>query len=404
MTSIQGDFPLLSSPRHGPRLVYLDSAATSLKPTQVIGAERRYATEFPANVHRGKHRLSEEASDAYEEARGRVARHINAEVSSVVFVRNATEAINVVARGIGLHKADKVVVPVGEHHSNMIPWMREATVCWIEQPADQPIDPDLFARILDRESPRVAAFSYVSNVSGAVNPVEYLCTMARDRGVITVLDASQAIPHIKIDLTRLGCDYLAFSGHKMFGPVGSGVLSGKREALERLEPLIIGGGCVERVTRDGFVLRTLPYRLEAGTPNVSGALGLAAACDYLDVLSYDGMHEHLSALDRRMGELFDESEISTLRSSVPRIAPITSFWFEGTAIHADNVAIALSENFNVMVRSGLFCAHPLLEKFARNGGLVRVSPYAYNTLEDIDVFFDALATVRRRFLVSQKGQ
>lgn len=403
MLAIQADFPVLAQRSHGRPLVYFDSAATSLKPWQVIDAERRYATEYSANVHRGKHRLSEEASDAYEDARQTIARHINVESSAVIFVRNATEALNVVARGLGLHKTDKVVVPIGEHHSNMIPWMREATVCWIEQAPDRSIDVDLFSKILDRERPRVAAFSYVSNVSGAVNPVMELCKVARDRGVVTVLDASQAVPHVGIDTAQIGCDFLAFSGHKMFGPVGTGILSGRREALERLQPLMIGGGTVERVSRDGFVLRALPYRLEAGTPNVSGAVGLAAACEYLDKLTYGEIHTHLSAIDSRLNELFEENGINTLRSQVPRIAPITSLWFEDTAIHVDNVAIALSDNFNVMVRSGFFCAHPLLEKFVANGGLVRVSPYAYNSLEDVELFFDALTAVRRRFLVARRS-
>jgi cysteine desulfurase/selenocysteine lyase len=399
--AIQADFPILAQRSHGRPLVYLDSAATSLKPRQVIDAERRYATEYSANVHRGKHRLSEEASDAYEDARQKIARHINVESPTVIFVRNATEAINVVARGIGLRKTDKVVVPIGEHHSNMIPWMREATVCWMEQALDRSIDIDLFSKILDRERPRVAAFSYVSNVSGAVNPVIELCKMARDRGVVTVLDASQAVPHVNIDTAKIGCDFLAFSGHKMFGPVGTGVLSGRREVLERLQPLMIGGGTVEKVTVDGFVLRALPYRLEAGTPNVSGAVGLAAACEYIEKLTYGELHSHLSAIDSRLNELFEENGINTLRSQAPRIAPITSLWFEETAIHADNVAIALSDNFNVMVRSGFFCAHPLLQKFVANGGLVRVSPHAYNSLKDVELFFDALTAVRRRFLVSQ---
>jgi len=394
---IRKDFPLLSRQVAGRPIIYLDNAATTLKPYPVLAKERQYSNEFSANVHRGKHLLSEEASTAYEEARRTVARFLSVAPTAVVFVRNATEAINLVARGLRLSKADKILLATSEHHSNILPWMREASVSWIEHTPDEPLDPQLLANAMDRDRPRVLAFSVASNITGTVNPAAEICRLARERGVLTCLDASQAVAHERIDMGELGCDFLAFSGHKMLAPTGIGVLAGTIGGLERLEPLTLGGGCVERVTKEGYVLRQLPHRLEAGTPNVSGAMGLAAAVDYLQGIGFDAIQSHQT----RLGDLLHDAlaGIAKCRPLMarrqPRI-PIGTLSMSSGYLTLDDVAVSLSENFGVMVRSGFFCAHPLADALGISQSMLRASLYIYNTEEDIRHFSSAIDTILRR--------
>jgi cysteine desulfurase/selenocysteine lyase len=236
-TKIRDDFPILQRTIAGRPLIYFDSAATALKPRCVIDKEREYSTQYSANVHRGRHRLSEEASDAYEDARASIAHHLNVSSSSVIFVRNATEAINLVATGLRSSEIGRVAVSIAEHHSNLLPWMRDFSVIWLDQRPDDPLDLPTLSDVLRREKPFLVAFSAVSNITGVANPIKEICALSRDHGVLTCVDASQAVPHVRLDVSDLGCDYLAFSGHKICGPTGIGVLTGGRQALERLRPL-----------------------------------------------------------------------------------------------------------------------------------------------------------------------
>lgn len=395
---IRNDFPILRRNIAGRPLIYFDSAATALKPQCVIDKEREYSTRYSANVHRGRHRLSEEASDAYEDARATIARHLNISASCVIFLRNATEAINFVASGLPHSQTEKVAVSLAEHHSNILPWMREFQVVWLDQRPDQPLHLSSLAEVLRTEKPRLLAFSAVSNVTGVINPVQEICELAREHGVLTCVDASQAAPHARLDLGLIGCDFLVCSGHKMLGPTGIGILTGRHEALETLRPLIIGGGCVERVSSSGYTLRRLPYRLEAGTPNISGAIALATAFDYIERVGYDNINDH----DARLGSLLIEA-VSTLRGvfcltsrCTPR-APIVSLSFESEKATPEQISIALSENFGIMTRSGHFCAHPLFESLGHERGMLRVSLYLYNTAAEIESFRDALEATLGRF-------
>lgn len=394
---VRQDFPVLRRHLAGRPIVYLDSAATTLKPLFVLAEERRYSTDFTANVHRGKHLLSEEASDAYEGARRKIADFLSVSSSAICFVRNSTEAITTVARGLGLSKNDKVLLPINEHHSNILPWMREASLVWIEQDPEEPLDPTAVASALEREQPRVLAFSSTSNVTGVTNPSAEICRAARERGVLTCIDASQNVPHQQISVPALGCDFMAFSGHKMLGPTGIGVLTGSPEALDRLEPLILGGGCVERVTDTGYSLRPLPYRLEAGTPNISGAIGLAAAVDYLAGIGFERIQSH----QHRLAVLLQEA-LSNIKGCRPLMArkgpcaPIGAISMPSRHFNLDDVAISLSENFGVMARSGYFCAHPLIEKLGISESLLRISAYIYNCDEDIQRFHCATDTIMHR--------
>ncbi|MBY3119497.1 aminotransferase class V-fold PLP-dependent enzyme [Rhizobium laguerreae] len=395
--NVRDDFPVLKRLIAGRPVVYLDSAATSLKPHAVLAKEREYSTWFTANVHRGKHKLSEEASDAYEAARSTIARYLSVPSSAVVFVKNATEAINTVANGLGLRPDDKVMLTTAEHHSNILPWMRHSSLAWISQNPVEPLDPLLIGQALERERPKVLALSCVSNVTGVVNPIREICRLARDLGTLTCIDASQAIPHAEIDVGNLGCDYLAFSGHKMLGPAGIGILTGRLEALDRLSPLILGGGCVESVTTTGYTLRRLPYRLEAGTPNISGAIGLAAAVDYLRSVGYQNISGH----ERRLGDHLEQvassvdGTIPVMAREYPRVA-MCSLAFSSPHVTADQIAVWLSDNYGILARSGSFCAHPLVDGLGQSRGMLRISLYLYNNENDIDLFGEALSVTLRR--------
>lgn len=394
---IRADFPVLQRHCAGRPIIYLDSAATTLKPQSVLDKESRYSTSFTANVHRGKHLLSEEASEAYEAARRKIAGFLSVPPAALSFVRNATEAINLVARGLGLTKSDKVLLPIAEHHSNILPWMREASVAWLDHDPLEPLEPAEVARALDRERPRLLAFSAASNVSGVINPSAEICRLARERGVLTMIDAAQIAPHERIDASALGCDYLAFSGHKMLAPTGIGILTGTLTALERLEPLLLGGGAVEQVTRTGYSLRALPWRLEAGTPNISGALGLAAAIDYLQGIGFAKIHAHQHHLAETLREVLrDIKGCQPVMARRQPSIPVGALFSPARHFNLDDVAVSLSENFGIMARSGFFCAHPLAERLGISGNMLRASLYIYNTEEEIRQFRAAMHTIMRR--------
>jgi cysteine desulfurase/selenocysteine lyase len=393
----RGDFPMLRRAHAGRPIVYLDAAASTPSPAAVLAREQRCREELAANVHRGRHLLSEEASLAYDQARARVARFVNAAPQSIVFVRGTTEAINVVARGLGLEKGDVVLTTRAEHHSNLVPWLRQATVRFIDGPSHRPLDPDAVRRALDQHRPKVLALHHASNVTGVVQPVAAFSELARERGVLTVVDAAQSAPHVALDVERLGVDFLAFSAHKLLGPKGIGVLYGRSELLARLDPLVVGGGAVQTVRVDGFVLRPPPEGLEAGTPNVAGAVGLAAALDYLDAVGRDFIDAHGRALGRLLRDSAAELPVArVLAAAEGESIPIVSLVLRPGGIGADQLAVALSDTFGVMVRSGLQCAHPLFAELEASDGAVRASAYLYNEEEDVYAFVEACESLLRR--------
>jgi cysteine desulfurase/selenocysteine lyase len=393
----RGDFPMLRRMHDGRPIVYLDSAASTPSPMAVLAREQHCREELGANVHRGRHALSEEASLAYDQARARVARFINCAPQSIVFVRGTTEAINVVARGLGLGKDDVVLTTNAEHHSNLVPWLRQTTVRFVDCPSHRPLDPDVVRRALDHHRPKVLAVHHASNVTGIVQPVAALSALARERGVLTVVDAAQSAPHLALDVDRLGADFLAFSAHKLLGPKGVGVLYGRPELLARLDPLVVGGGAVQTVRRDGFVLRAPPEGLEAGTPNVSGAVGLAAALDYLDGVGRDAIEAHGRALGALLREVAGKLPVArVLAAAEGESLPIVSLVLRPGGIGADQLAVALSDTFGIMVRSGLQCAHPLFAELEASDGAVRASAYLYNDEQDVHAFAEACGSLLRR--------
>jgi cysteine desulfurase / selenocysteine lyase len=296
--TLRDQFPILRRTINGRPLVYLDNAATSLTPESVIAAEADYYRRIGGNVHRGSHALSEEATQAFEEARGTVSQFLGAaSAREVIFTANATGAMNIVAGGMNLAPSDEVISTMGEHHSTLLPWSSRATLRLADSNVEEPVEPEALARLI---SPRTKAvvLAHASNVSGVLQPVAEICRRFHEARVPVVIDAAQSAPHVSLDVQGMACDFLVLSGHKMLGPTGIGVLYGKAEALERLTPVCQGGGTVASVSPQSHVLRAPPARLEPGTPNIAGALGLARACEFLHELGWDAITARCHALGR----------------------------------------------------------------------------------------------------------
>lgn len=391
---IRADFPVLQREVAGRPLVYFDNAATSLKPRQVMGAMQRYYGEFSANIHRGKHLLSEEASEAYEASRETIAKYINAQSLETIFVRGATEGIALVAAGLRLKANENVVGTVLEHHSNILPWCAHCAYRGARLDADGRPNLQAAAALVDSET-RLITVTLCSNVTGAVVDVEAWAAMAHGYGLPLLVDAAQCGAHTVPDVKALDCDFLVLSGHKMCGPTGAGVLYGKQDRLEALTPAL-GGGTVNRVAADySYDLRELPWRLEAGTPDIAGVIGMAAAIEYLQSLGLKFIEARTHALGDHL-----QSRLGTLpglRSCRPpssvEQASLASFAFEGALLTPDYITRLLSDTYGVMVRGGYHCAHPLHEHLDFKGGTVRASLQFYNTEEEIDYFVQSLATL-----------
>ncbi|SFU22871.1 cysteine desulfurase [Mesorhizobium sp. YR577] len=398
LSGLRSDFPMLERRVAGRQIVYLDSAATALKPRQVIEAERRHATEATANVHRGNHALSEEASELHEAARWTMAEFLNVAPADVIFVKNATEAINVVASGLCLAKSDRILVFSSEHHSNILPWMRAGQVVWLDVPPDKAVSLDLVADALAKHRPRLLTFAHVSNVFGVVQPAREICRLAREANALSCVDAAQAISHFPVDVQEIGCDFLAFSGHKMLGPPGIGVLSGRRNALEMIEVTALGGGCVTEVTRHCYSLKALPGRLEPGTPNISGVLGLAAAVDYLGKIGWERIQNRNRTLAACLKDLVRQlPACQGLYSREESTVPIVSVFAPGAVVPIDTIAAALSDEFGVMARAGFHCTYPLHESLGLSGGTLRLSAHFYNEPAEITRAGEALSVLLTRF-------
>ncbi len=395
---LRDDFPLLRRRVDGKPLIYLDSAATALKPAPVLRAERAYSEDFTANIHRGQHLLSEEASSAYENARRRAAGFLKTGPRSIVFVKNATEALNTVARGMRLRKSDRVLASITDHHSLLLPWMREGSLVFLDRDPRVPLQPQAVLDSVRKHEPRVLLLSHGSNVTGILEPVAEICALVKPLGVVVVVDATQTVAHLPLDVGALGCDFLAFSGHKMLAPTGIGVLWGRPELLDHLDPLVVGGGAVQRVLPDGYELKECPYRFEVGTPNIAGALGLAAAMDYLEALGFDAISAHDQMLaDRIEQETSDIPGIRTIMSPVrPRLA-IAQVVLDTPAIGPEDLSLMLSDGYKIMTRAGFHCAHLLFDHLSLPRGAVRISAYVYNTAEEIAELGRALRAILGRF-------
>jgi len=396
---IRKDFPILNREINGKRLVYFDNAATTQKPLQVIEAIREFYMKHNANVHRGFHTLSQEASQMYEEAHEKVAKFINAySWQEVVFCSNTTEALNIVAYGWGLwnlREGDEVVLTVMDHHSSMLPWrliakLKGAVVKYIDITDEGYLRYDQLEKLIT-EKTRVVAFPIASNVLGTINDARRIARLAHSVGAIVVADGAQSVPHLPTNVRELEIDFLAFSGHKMLGPTGIGVLWGRRELLESMSPFKVGGDTIKDVTLEDVVWHDLPWRFEAGTPNIAGGIGLGAAVDYLAKIGMENVREHEKMLVeytlKRLSEL-DDVEYYGPREPAAKTGVI-AFNIKGLNHHTVGSALDL---FGIAVRTGMHCAHPLHYRLGLKG-TVRASYYIYNTLEEVDYFIESLEKI-----------
>lgn len=401
---IRKDFPILERKVHGKPLVYLDNAATSQKPRQVIDALVDYYENYNANIHRAVHSLGEQATAEYEGAREKVRRFINAPtVESVIFTRNTTESINLVAYSWGranISEGDEVLLTQMEHHSNLIPWQqlakeKGATVRYVPVTEQGTLELNGLENLFDART-KMMALPHVSNSLGTINPVEKIAAEARKRGVMLLVDGAQGAPHLPVDVQAIGADFYAFSSHKMLGPTGVGVLYGRKELLEEMEPFLGGGEMIRKVTFEGATWNDLPWKFEAGTPNIADVIAFGAAIDYLDALGMDNVRQHEAeitayALDR-MATIPEITLYGPL--DVAQRGGVVSFNFPD--LHPHDIGTVLDQ-YGVAIRSGHHCTQPLWRCLGVTGS-ARASFYVYNTPEEVDVLVDAVKAARKYFL------
>jgi cysteine desulfurase/selenocysteine lyase len=401
---IRADFPILHQEHHtGVPLVYLDNAATSQKPLIVIDGLDDYYRRYNANVHRGIHKLSEEATAAYEEARIKIRKFVNANSKrEIIFTRGTTEGINLVAQSWGranLKAGDVVLSTQMEHHSNIVPWQLLAAekgivVRYIPVQPDGTLDMEAYAGLLRDQPVKLVTVTYVSNVLGTINPVAEISRQAHEAGALILVDAAQAAPHMRLDVQVLDVDFLAFSGHKMLGPTGSGVLYGKRTLLEAMPPWMGGGDMISSVRLDGSTWNELPYKFEAGTPAIAPMIGLGHAVDYLMALGIETVQAHEHALiEYAMERLADIQRLTLYGPAASKKGAVAAFSLAG--IHAHDIA-QLLDSEGIAVRAGHHCAMPLHECLGIPAS-ARASFYLYNTFDEVDALIEGLHKVKMAF-------
>lgn len=393
---IRKDFPILERMVNGKKIVYLDNGATSQKPRQVIDAIVRYYSEYNANVHRGVHKLSEESTVAYEDARRKVAEFINASEEEIIFVKNASEALNLVMYSYGMKNithTSRITISIAEHHSNFVPWQvlaqkKKAKLEFLDVDAEGEL-----VGLEDASGSDIVSLVHASNVLGTINDAQKICKVARDGGGISIIDGSQSIPHMPIDVKKMGCDFFAFTGHKMLAPTGIGVLYGRKELLEKMEPFLYGGDMIIEVKKEGSKWNALPYKFEAGTPNIEGAIGLGAAIDYLNKIGMEEIRKHeIELISYALGKLKDEVTIYGPLDARKRTGLIA---FNVAGVHPHDVATILDED-GIEIRSGHHCAQPLHDRLGLESS-ARASFYLYNTKEEVDRLVDGIKKVKRVF-------
>ena len=391
--TIRDLFPILNRTIYGKRLVYLDNGATTQKPKQVIERIVQSYENENSNVHRGVHYLSEISTKAHENARKKVADFINAVPEEIIFTRGTTESINLVSRSYieGCCKAgDEIIFSTMEHHSNMVPWQMAAERCGLKFRAipindDGTLNLEAYRAMLN-EKTRLVAITHTSNVLGTLNPIREISDAAHKVGAKVLVDAAQAIAHTKVDVAALGADFLAFSGHKMYAPTGIGVLWGKKELLEAMPPFMGGGEMIDHVTIEHTTYGALPYKFEAGTPNYVGSAALATAIDFINETGIDNIHKHEAELLHYATEKLKEIERVHIIGNAPDKSGIISFVADGA--HHYDIGLML-DKMGIAVRTGHHCAEPIMARYGIPG-TVRISFAVYNTIEEIDIFINAL--------------
>ncbi len=389
LDKIRKDFPVL---RENPKLAYLDNAAMALKPDCVIQAVNDYYAKLGVNVHRGVYKLSYEATDLYEEARNKVADFIHADFEEVVFTRGTSASLNLVALSYGmefLREGDEIITSELEHHSSHMPWHNvanktKATLKYLPLNKEGRITVEAFKSVLTKKT-KVVALTYVSNVMGYITPIKEIIDLAHKVGAIVIVDAAQAVPHMKVDVKELDCDFLAFSGHKLCGPTGIGVLYGKRQLLEQMNPIEFGGDMADTVLKDKMTFKSSPYKFETGTPIIAGAIGLGVACEYVSQIGLDNIAKYEYMLKTEaLKKLKDVPGLHIYNESCE--TGIISFNIDG--IHPHDAASVFDKN-DVCIRAGHHCAQ-LITNWLDTIGTIRASFYFYNTLEDVEKFVSSV--------------
>ncbi|WP_142427305.1 cysteine desulfurase [Enterococcus durans] len=400
---IRQDFPILFQEVNDEPLVYLDNAATTQKPKAVLDALTDYYEHENANVHRGVHTLAERATHSYEAAREKVRSFINAsETAEVLFTRGTTTSLNWVARSFGeqfIHEGDEILISYMEHHSNVIPWQQlakktGASLKYIELTEEGFLDMEK-AKELINSNTKIVSIAHVSNVLGVINPVEELAQMIHEQGGILVVDGAQSTPHMVIDVQQIDCDFFAFSGHKMCGPTGIGVLYGKRKWLEQMEPVEFGGEMIDFVELYDSTWKELPWKFEAGTPNIAGAIALGHAIDYLEAIGMENIHHYEEELVAYVLPKLQQIEGLTIYGPQDPAKRTGVIAFNLDGLHPHDVATALDME-GVAVRAGHHCAQPLL-KYLQVAATARASFYFYNTKQDADRLVDAILATKEFF-------
>ena len=401
LQKIRKDFPILNREVNGKPLVYLDNAATSQKPTSVINSLSDYYLKYNSNVHRGVHKLSVEATDEYENSRVKVANFINASPNEVIWTRNTSESLNIVSMGLQkkINQGDNIVVSRMEHHSNLVPWQqlcksKGAELRFLEHDLEGRIDLKGAEQVID-ENTKIIAITHMSNVLGVINPIEEIRSISKKYGTFLVLDGAQSAPHFSVDMKEIDCDFFAFSAHKMLGPTGIGVLYGKENILNDMDPFYFGGDMISEVSYEDAKWNDLPYKFEAGTPNIADAIATGYAVDYLQEIGMESITKHedditLYALEK-MRDLSDYKIIGP-QDMNDRGGVIS---FNHTSVHPHDVGEIL-DKFGVAIRTGHHCARPLVRSYEIVAAC-RASFYLYNSFEEIDIFIDSLKEAESYF-------
>lgn len=397
---LREEFPLLNQINNGKPIIYFDNAATNQKPFSVINSISTYYKTINSNVHRGIHSLSEKATEAYEASRDKARAFINAEsTNEIVFVRGTTEGINLVASSFASDKVgdgDEIIISAMEHHSNLVPWQnlaekKNARLKFIPVNDRGELIFEEFISMLN-EKVKVISLVYVSNSLGTINPVKKFIDAAHERNIPVIIDAAQAAPHLKLDVRELDCDFLAFSGHKMYGPTGIGILYGKEKHLESMQPYQFGGEMIKNVSYEKTEFNVLPYKFEAGTPNISGSISLGAAIDFINQTGLDNIAKHESELLKYAEERIMQIDGMRIIGTSMEKASVISFVID--RIHPYDTGSIL-DNLGIAVRTGFHCCQPLIEQRFKLPGTVRASIAVYNTFEEIDLLYEGLVKVKK---------
>jgi len=396
--TLRKDFPILQRVINGKKLIYLDNSATTQKPNEVISSVKDYYENYNSNVHRGIYKISEEATQKYEEAHEKVAKFINAEFEEIVFTKSTTESLNLLAYSLGqdIKEGDEIVVSQMEHHSNFVPWQalalrKNAKLRFIELTEDGRLNEEQLKEIIN-EKTKIVAITHMSNVLGTINDVKKIAEIAHKYSALVVVDAAQSVPHLKVNVKELDCDFLAFSGHKMLGPTGVGVLYGKKELLEKMPPFLYGGDMIKEVGFEKTTWNNLPWKFEAGTPNVAQAIGLGVAIDYLNKIGMEDIRDYEKELTEYALKKLKEIDGIKIYGPEQR-GSIVSFNLEG--IHSHDICTIVDRE-GICIRGGHHCAMPLMTILGINGS-ARASFYFYNTKEEVDLLIEGLKKVKKVF-------